>query len=89
MVDMFGFAAVSSIACGLQVAVALCTFIYLVMFECSLVSRDPGLRWDEVTIVEQGRRRDEKVIFKKFPCINVTCFHRLCLLQTPVPVSPL
>merc|ERR1719420_1440368 len=63
LVDTFGFAAVSSIACGLQVAVALCTFIYLVMFECSLVSRDPGLRWDEVTIVEQGRRRDEKVVF--------------------------
>ena len=63
---MFGFAAVSSIACGLQVAVALCTFIYLVMFECSLVSRDPGLRWDEVTIVEQGRRRDEKVIITNF-----------------------
>jgi len=63
LVDMFGFAAVSSIACGLQVVVALCTFIYLVMFECSLVTRDPGLRWDEVTIVEQGRRRDERVVF--------------------------
>ena len=66
LVDMFGFAAVSSIACGLQVAVALCTFIYLVMFECSLVSRDPGLRWDEVTIVEQGRRRDEKVSYREY-----------------------
>eukprot|EP00092_Neocalanus_flemingeri_P014770 GFUD01015939.1.p1 GENE.GFUD01015939.1~~GFUD01015939.1.p1 ORF type:complete len:612 (+),score=65.17 GFUD01015939.1:268-2103(+) len=63
LVDMYGFAAVSSIACGLQVVVALGTFIYLVSCECSLVNRDPGLRWDEVTIVEQGRRRDERVVF--------------------------
>jgi len=63
LVDMFGFAAVSSIACGLQVVVALGTFFYLIMCECSLVARDPGLRWDEVTIVEQGRRRDERVVF--------------------------
>jgi len=63
LVDMFGFDAVSSIACGLQVVVALCTLIYLVMCECSLAARDPGLHWDEVTIVEQGRRRDEKVVF--------------------------
>ena len=35
LVDMFGFAAVSSIACGLQIMVALCTLIYLVVFECS------------------------------------------------------
>eukprot|EP00092_Neocalanus_flemingeri_P025069 GFUD01027185.1.p1 GENE.GFUD01027185.1~~GFUD01027185.1.p1 ORF type:complete len:612 (+),score=38.32 GFUD01027185.1:260-2095(+) len=63
LVDMYGFAAVSSIACGLQVVVALGTFIYLVCCECSLVNRDPGLRWDEVTIVEQGRRRDERVVF--------------------------
>ena len=61
LVDMYGFAAVSTIACGLQVVVALGTFTYLVMCECSLVARDPGLRWDEVTIVEQGRRRDERV----------------------------
>ena len=61
LVDMYGFAAVSSIACDLQVVVALGTFTYLVMCECSLVARDPGLRWDEVTIVEQGRRRDERV----------------------------
>merc|ERR1712240_283756 len=63
LVDTFGFAAVSSIACCLQVVVALSTFIYLVLFECSLVGRDPGLRWDEVTIVEQGKRRDERVVF--------------------------
>jgi len=63
LVDMFGFAAVSSIACGLQGVVAISTFLYLVMCECSLVARDPGLRWDEVTIVEQGRSRDEKVVF--------------------------
>jgi len=63
LVDMYGFAAVSGIACGLQVVVALCTFFYLIMCECSLVTRDPGLRWDEVTIVEQGRRRDERVVF--------------------------
>ena len=60
---MYGFAAVSSIASGLQVVVAMGTFLYLVMFECSLVARDSGLRWDEVTIVEQGkgRLRDERV----------------------------
>jgi len=63
LVDMFGFAAVSSIACGLQVVVALSTFLFLVMCECSLVARDNGLRFDEVTIVEQGRRRDERVVF--------------------------
>jgi len=63
LVDTFGFAAVSAIACGLQVVVALGTFLYLVMCECSLVARDPGLRWDDVTIVEQGKRRDERVVF--------------------------
>jgi len=63
LVDWYGFAAVSSIACGLQIVVALGTFLYLVMCECSLVAREPGLRWDEVTIVEQGRRRDERVVF--------------------------
>jgi len=63
LVDMFGFEAVSSIACGLQVVVALCIFIYLAMCECSLAARDPGLQWNEVTIVEEGRRGDEKVVF--------------------------
>jgi len=63
LVDTFGFNAVSSIACGLQVSIALLTFLYLVMCECSLVSRDPRLRSLSVTIVEQGRRRDERVVF--------------------------
>jgi len=65
LVDVYGFAAVSAIASGLQVVVAMGTFLYLVMFECSLVARDSGLKFDEVTIVEQGkgRRRDDRVVF--------------------------
>jgi len=63
LVDQFGFSAVSSIACGLQMVIALVTFLYLVCFECSLVSRDSRLRSASVTIVEQGRRRDERVVF--------------------------
>ena len=61
LVDSFGFAAVAAIACGLQLVIALCTFLYLVIFECSLVPRDSGLSFNEVAIVEQGKRRDEKV----------------------------
>lgn len=63
LVDQFGFGAVSSIACGLQILACLATFLYVVMCECSLQSRDHSLRWEEVTIVEQGRRRDERVVF--------------------------
>jgi len=43
--------------------IALSTFLYVVMCECSLVSRDNRLRSQSVTIVEQGRRRDERVVF--------------------------
>ena len=39
LVDMFGFAAASSIACGLQIVVALCTLIYLLVSECSWMTR--------------------------------------------------
>ena len=63
LVDQFGFNAVACIAGGLQLVVALCTFLYLVMCECSLVSRDRAVRWEEVTIVDRGRRRDDKVVF--------------------------
>ena len=61
LVDQFGFNAVASIAGGLQLVVALCTFLYLVMCECSLVARDQALRWEEVTVLGQGRSRDDKV----------------------------
>jgi len=63
LVDWFGFQAVSSIACGLQCIMALATFLYLITFECNLSQRNRNLRWEEVTIVEQGKRRDEKVVF--------------------------
>jgi len=63
LVDQFGFSAVASIVCGLQMVIALSTFLYLVTCECSLVSRDNRLRSQSVTIVEQGRRRDERVVF--------------------------
>jgi len=63
LVDQFGFDAVSSIACGMQVVIAAATFLYITMCECSLVSRDSRLRSLSVTIVEQGRRRNEHVVF--------------------------
>jgi len=63
LVDEFGFDAVSSIACGLQVVIAGATFLYITMCECRLVSRDSRLRSQSVTIVEQGRRRNEHVVF--------------------------
>lgn len=63
LVDQFGFNAVASIACGLQAVIAVATFLYLVLFECSLSSRNSRLRTLSVTIVEQGRRRDERVVF--------------------------
>ena len=69
LVEQFGFDAVSTIACGMQamlllkhfqsslnfpqVAIAGATFLYIIMFECSLVSRDSRLRSLSVTIVEQ------------------------------------
>jgi len=63
LVDQFGFSAVAAIVCSLQVFVAFCTFLYLTMCECSLASRDHRLRSLSVTIVEQGRSRDERVVF--------------------------
>ena len=61
LVDVYGFSPVTSIACGLQLVVALVTFIYLVTCECSLVARESGLKWEDVTIVEHGRRREDQV----------------------------
>jgi len=63
LVDVYGFSPVTSIACGLQLVVALVTFIYLVTCECSLVARESGLKWEDVTIVEHGRRREDQVVF--------------------------
>jgi len=63
LVHYYGFTPVSALACGLQCVVALATFLYLVMFECSLVTRSASVRWEDVTIVERGRRRDDKVVF--------------------------
>jgi len=63
LVDLYGFAAVSSIACGLQLLVALATLLFVVMCECSLAARDAGLHWEDVAVVEQGPRRDERVVF--------------------------
>eukprot|EP00088_Acartia_fossae_P029130 TRINITY_DN2995_c0_g1_i1.p1 TRINITY_DN2995_c0_g1~~TRINITY_DN2995_c0_g1_i1.p1 ORF type:complete len:597 (-),score=41.24 TRINITY_DN2995_c0_g1_i1:347-2137(-) len=62
LVDNFGFSIVSTIACGLQCSIAAITFIYLILFECHLQKRD-NIRWDDVAVVDQGRRRDEKVVF--------------------------
>jgi len=63
LVDGYGFSPVTSIACGLQLVVALVTFLYLVTCECSLVARESGLKWEDVTIVEHGRRREDQVVF--------------------------
>jgi len=63
LVHLYGFTPISAVACGLQSVVALATFLYLVMFECSLVTRTASVRWEDVTIVERGRRRDDKVVF--------------------------
>ena len=65
LVDLYGFNAVTGIACLLQLVVAMLTFMYLVMCECSLVSRDTELRWKDVTIVDNSgsRRREDKVMF--------------------------
>merc|ERR1719221_45862 len=63
LVDVYGFGPVTSIASGLQLAVALVTFLYLVTCECSLVARESGLKWEDVTIVEHGRRREDQVVF--------------------------
>jgi len=62
LVDNFGFSVVSAIACAIQLVTAIVTFLYLVMCECHLRKREI-VRWDEVTIVEQGGRRDDKVFF--------------------------
>merc|ERR1712227_633616 len=63
LVDNYGFNTVTFIAFVLQIVVAVVTFLYIVMCECSLASRHQGLKWEDVTIVEQGRRRDDKVMF--------------------------
>jgi len=63
LVDWFGFPAVSSIAFGLQCLMGFATFLYLIMCECNLSQRNRSIRWEDVTIVEQGKRRDEKVVF--------------------------
>jgi len=62
LVDHFGFSAVSALFCCMQIAVGLVTFIYLVLFECSIQKRDYR-RLEDVTFLEQGRGRDEKVVF--------------------------
>jgi hypothetical protein len=43
LVDYYGFNAVVTIACSLQSILALITFLYLVVFKCSLVKRDSRL----------------------------------------------
>ena len=70
--DVYGFSPVTSIACGLQLVVALVTFIYLVTCECSLVSRESGLKWEDVTIVEHGRRREDQVRITLYFCVRVS-----------------
>merc|ERR1719383_439608 len=62
LVDNFGFSAVSALFCCLQLTCAVITFVYLVLFECHLKKREYS-RWDDVNVVEHGRRRDEKVVF--------------------------
>jgi len=62
LVDEFGFGLVSALACSLQVLCGVATFVYLVMFECHLQKRN-YTRWEDVTVVEHGRKRNEKVVF--------------------------
>ena len=57
LTDLYGFPEVAAIACGLQILVALATFLYLTLCECSLAARERGLRWEDVTVVGPGSRR--------------------------------
>jgi len=54
LVDYYGFNAVVTIACSLQGVLALMTFLYLVVFECSLVKRDRRLELGDVMGVESA-----------------------------------
>lgn len=62
LVDNFGFSAVSALFCCLQLCVGVVTFVYLVLFECSIQKRE-YTRLGDVTVIEQGRGREEKVVF--------------------------
>ena len=65
LTDLYGFPKVAFIAFSLQLLVAVATCLYLVCCECSLANREPeagGLRWEDVTVVEQGSRREDKVV---------------------------
>lgn len=44
-------------------AIAGATFLYIIMFECSLVSRDSRLRSLSVTIVEQVENQCKPIAF--------------------------
>ena len=65
LTDLYGFPKVAFIAFSLQLLVAVATCLYLFCCECSLANREPeagGLRWEDVTVVEQGSRREDKVV---------------------------
>ena len=65
LTDLYGFPKVAFIAFSLQLLVAVATSLYLFCCECSLANREPeagGLRWEDVTVVEQGSRREDKVV---------------------------
>merc|ERR1719318_354496 len=54
LVDYYGFNAVVTIACSLQGALAMMTFLYLVVYECSLVKRDRRLELGDAMGVESA-----------------------------------
>ena len=82
LTDLYGFPKVAFIACSLQLLVAVATSLYLFCCECSLANREPeagGLRWEDVTVVEQGSRREDKVVTgHSSPVSPIQSLSRLC-----------
>ena len=80
LTDLYGFPKVAFIAFSLQLLVAVATSLYLFCCECSLANREPeagGLRWEDVTVVEQGSRREDKVVTRTF----------VSRITNPIPVQ--
>jgi len=62
LVDELGFSITSAMFCALQLSCTIITFLYLIMCECHLQKREYS-RWDDVTVVDGKRGRDDKVVF--------------------------
>ena len=62
LVDAIGFDRTAAITFGLQIAVAAATFYYVICFELRCKKIQRSVRWDDVTIIEEGSQ-DETVVF--------------------------